>query len=124
VKEKERGGEGPITKTRKVDNEQEGGDVMPSRSYKSKKRTEMEVENVDSNLTHAAAKKKTNLKRVDGDGHATTVPAPGRRNEQITAVILQSKTINPTSLSTIYSSVRGRRRRQPFPHCLDPPTLL
>ena len=50
--ERERGGEGPIKRKQKVDDEEEG-DVMPSRSQKSKKGMEAEAENVASNSGHA-----------------------------------------------------------------------
>jgi hypothetical protein len=80
-KEKECGGEVPIKKKRKwVEDEEEGeaqGDVMPCKSQKSKKRAEMEVENVDVDLgsTHVLGpkKKRKSLKRGDAvDGCSTT----------------------------------------------------
>ncbi|KIM45580.1 hypothetical protein M413DRAFT_24753 [Hebeloma cylindrosporum] len=73
VKEKERGSEGPIKKKRKVDEQEMGeeGDVTPFRSQKSKKRTEVEAENMHS-TTHVGLKKKRNLKRGDGDVNSTT----------------------------------------------------
>jgi hypothetical protein len=104
VREKERDrGERPIKKKRKVDDEEEeGGDVIPSRSQKSKKRTEMEVENVDSNSTHAGLKKKRNLKRGDGDGHTITSARTTKRADNNPR---PSKTkSNRRSSSTIYSS--------------------
>jgi hypothetical protein len=98
-KERERG-EGPIKKKRKVDDEEEdGGDVIPSRGQKSKKSTEMEVENVDSNSMHAGLKKKSNLKR---DGHATTSARTAKRADNNPR---PSKTkSNRRSSSPIYSS--------------------
>ena len=65
---------------------------MPSRSQKSKERAEREVENVDSNSTHAGLKRKRETKRGDGNVqvHASTT-APKAKSIQC-------------SLSTIYSS--------------------
>jgi hypothetical protein len=59
---KGRGGEGLIKKKRMVDDEEEDGNVIPSRSQKSKERMENDVDS-----THAGLKK-----RGDGDVHATT----------------------------------------------------
>jgi len=100
VKEKERGGEGPIKGKRKVDEAED--DLMPSRSQKSKKRTEMEVENVDSNSTHAGLKKKRTTKRGDGEGHATTSARTTKRADNGRHPP-KAKSIRRSS-STIYSS--------------------
>jgi hypothetical protein len=101
VREKERGGEGPIKKKRKVEEEEEG-DVMPSKTQKSKKRTETEVENVDSNSTHAGLKKKRTMKRGDGDGHAATSSRTTKRADN-SRHPPKAKSIRRSS-STIYSS--------------------
>jgi len=69
AKEKKQGSLEPVKKKRKVDEDEQEGDVMPSRGQKSKK---TEVENVDSNSTHAGPKKKRNSKKGDGDVHAST----------------------------------------------------
>ena len=54
-----------------MDDEEEG-DVMPSRSQKSKKRMEVEVENMASNSGHAGLKKKRTMRKDGEDSHATT----------------------------------------------------
>jgi len=74
---------------------------MPSRSQKSKKRTEMEVENVDSNSTHMGLKKRT-TKRDDGDGHVTTSARTTKRADNGHHPP-KAKSIRRSS-STIYSS--------------------
>ena len=76
MKEKERG-EGPITKIRKVDDE-ERNDGMPSRNQRSKKGMEVEVETVDLNSTHLGFKKKA-MKSDDGDGHASISARTAKR---------------------------------------------
>ena len=112
MKEKERGGEGPITKKRKVDDEEKRSNVMPSRSQKGKKRMWIRI-------------RLMRVLRKRGRGRGVMgmfmlIPAPERRNERITAVITK---INSTFL--VYRLLfRGRRRRRPLPHRFDPNSPL
>ena len=104
MKEKERGGEGPITKMRKVDDE-ERNDGMPFRNQRSKKGVEVEVETVDLNSTHLGFKKKKAMKSDDGDGHASISARTAKRadNTLPKLVCTQDEAKNPTTASSCLS---------------------
>jgi hypothetical protein len=96
ARENGRGGERLIKKKRMVDDEEEDGDVIPSKN--EKKRMEMDVENVDS--THAGLKKKR--KRAHEDGHASTSTRTAKQADN-NRHLPKAKSIRRSS-SAIYSS--------------------